>query len=357
MAAMIKFYIPLQSPGLWKYQLLTVRGPFDVQRTTQTVILDPPVDLQAGDLIAIASLTTCGGPVRGDSGTAIVVPGNTFSTLIYGPLPPTFTTPGVLLQATDGGTLPPPRSQVEQVLAPLAPGEFDGAFGSHFVVELWARNDTDQPAKVFRLTCGNNPRVCASLEVPTTPIPPRTTTRLLPLDNGFGSFKIGEFLWVEKAAAPKVFFSLRVRDTSRSGSSAGVEIPTPRESASPWRMRQQLLNVPVEAGLRHTLRIYTSDYVRDPTIVISERMKIYDMETDALLVDDAIGFNGFEGEGPDAYTVEPFPNSRASFLDKYTGALQGHTRVRLEIESNFYSFWAFLTVANNVTQEITAIAP
>lgn len=83
----------------------------------------------------------------------------------------------------------PQRDEVEQVLVPLSVGEFDGAFGSHFV--------------------------------------------------------------------------LRVRETSRSSSSAGVDIPTPRESASPARMRLQLLNVPVEPGFRHTLRIFLGLHRRD----------------------------------------------------------------------------------------------
>ena len=54
------------------YTFLTERGPFDVTQpiqtsplyppATQTVELIPPVALQAGDVIAITNLTTCGGP-------------------------------------------------------------------------------------------------------------------------------------------------------------------------------------------------------------------------------------------------------------------------------------------------------
>src|SRR5262245_4900542 len=142
----------------------------------------------------------------------------------------------------------PPRTEVEQVLAPLSVGEFDGAFGSHFVVEMFVRNDGDVPARVFRLTCGSDPRSCVPAADTDTPIPPRTTKQIGPFDNGYTFFKIGEFFWVDKSAAADVFFSLRVRDTSRSTSSAGVEIPTPRESATPGKMRQQLLNVPVESN-------------------------------------------------------------------------------------------------------------
>lgn len=256
----------------------------------------------------------------------------------------------------------PPRDQVEQVLAPLAVGEFDGAFGSHFVVEMWIRNDGDLPARVFRLTCGSNPRVCIPTPFPDAPIPARTTVRVQSLDNGYGPFKVGEFFWVEKSAAPNVFFSLRVRDTSRSTLSTGVAIPTPRESAMPARMRVELLNVPVEPGFRHTLRIYSFDCLVcfDASLVPIQRIRIYDLDTDALLVDDNIAFASFDVEGPrpfTVYTVEPFPNAYGFVLDKYADALRGHAKVRLELESNVSDFWAFITVANDITQETTVITP
>lgn len=253
----------------------------------------------------------------------------------------------------------PPRDQVEQVLAPLAVGEFDGAFGSHFVVEMWIRNDSDMPARVFRLTCGSNPRACIPTPVPDDPIPARTTVQMRPLENGYGSFKIGEFFWVEKAASPNVFFSLRVRDTSRSALSTGVTISTLHESATLARMRVELLNVPVEPGFRHTLRVYAFDCLCDGSVPDpSNRMRIYDLETDELLVDDKIGFTSFAVAGAPftLYTVEPFPNALGFFLDKYD-ALRGHAKVRLELESNIHHFWAFITVANDTTQETTVITP
>lgn len=74
-AVKIKFFRPFSrgTPTLG-FTFLTERGPFDVTeplagdtfngapRATQTVALDPPVPLQAGDIIAVANLTDCGGP-------------------------------------------------------------------------------------------------------------------------------------------------------------------------------------------------------------------------------------------------------------------------------------------------------
>jgi hypothetical protein len=250
----------------------------------------------------------------------------------------------------------PPRSEVEQVLAPLSVGEFAGAVGSHFVVEMWARNDGDQPARLFRLVSQcPGPHSCTTVAVPTAPVPPKTTLQVMPLDNGY-QIKLGEFFWVDKTASPSFFLSLRVRETTRAASSAGVDIPILRESTTPGKTRQQLLNVPVEAGFRHTLRIYTLENIGDASTAPVQRLRIFDLETDALLVDDPILIYGFDGAGPTSYTIQPYPNTYTSFLDKYT-ALQGHSKVRVEIESNVFKFWAFVAVTNDATGETTIVAP
>lgn len=46
-------------------QQIAERGPFDVSRSTQTVVLTPPISVLANDVIAISSPTSCGGPVSG----------------------------------------------------------------------------------------------------------------------------------------------------------------------------------------------------------------------------------------------------------------------------------------------------
>ncbi len=69
-AVKIKFFRPVPYPRGALF--LTERGPFDVTQplmssgagppVTQTVIFNPPVQLRAGDIIAITNLTSCGGP-------------------------------------------------------------------------------------------------------------------------------------------------------------------------------------------------------------------------------------------------------------------------------------------------------
>ena len=80
-AAKIKFFRPsftpfLGGPVLPAFSFVTERGPFDVTAPAgpgqgtllarQTVALNPPVQVEAGDVIAITNLTSCGGPIRTD---------------------------------------------------------------------------------------------------------------------------------------------------------------------------------------------------------------------------------------------------------------------------------------------------
>jgi hypothetical protein len=251
-----------------------------------------------------------------------------------------------------------PRSEVEQILVPLRAGEVAGAYGSHWVTEILVRNDAEVPVRIFRFIRVTAPcppcRGSVTRELPDLPISPKTTVSIASVVTGGDPRVFGDFFYVEKAARSKVFFSVHVRDTSRSASSAGFEVPVVSETAS--RMRVQLLDIPVDRRYRHTLRVYVFDYLSDPGINPANRIRIYDLETDALLVDEPLVFNGYTDQGPTSYTVEPYPNLFTYFLDAYPSLRQG-SKVRVEIESNFYRFWAFSTTINNETQEATLRSP
>lgn len=80
-AMKIKVYVRVPSgqisPAIHTYALSDQRGPFDILQTTQTVALTPPLVVRTGYLIAITSLSSCGGPVRGQPpGVGFVVQGD-----------------------------------------------------------------------------------------------------------------------------------------------------------------------------------------------------------------------------------------------------------------------------------------
>ncbi|MEO8430736.1 MAG: hypothetical protein ABI592_04440 [Acidobacteriota bacterium] len=109
-AVKIKFFRPSSALPGGVYFFVAERGPFDVTQARQTVRLDPPVALVAGDVIAITNLTSCGGPVlAGDPATPtnpLPSPGPYFR--IDGDITTTFVPtgivpggPGISLLATD----------------------------------------------------------------------------------------------------------------------------------------------------------------------------------------------------------------------------------------------------------------
>ena len=128
-AVKIKFFRPVTVVGLNPHGALFLaeRGPFDVTQplnssgvgppVTQTVVLSPPAQLRAGDMIAITNLTSCGGP------TFIPDRPN------FGPLPSRYSVavPG---DVVSGVLLPNP---------PYAPPVFAAAFGGGSTLELLGR--------------------------------------------------------------------------------------------------------------------------------------------------------------------------------------------------------------------------
>ena len=106
-AVKIKFFRPsvlLPFDARPPFAFVTERGPFDVTapladiccrslpQIIQTVTLSPPVEVHAGDLVAVTNLTTCGGPVYAlwnllappPLGSSFTVPGDVTSTVTDG---------------------------------------------------------------------------------------------------------------------------------------------------------------------------------------------------------------------------------------------------------------------------------
>ncbi|MCA1579783.1 MAG: hypothetical protein LC796_00015 [Acidobacteria bacterium] len=62
-AVKVKFFRPSSALPGGQFLFVDQRGPFDVNATVQTVRLDPPVAVRAGDVIALTNVTSCGLPV------------------------------------------------------------------------------------------------------------------------------------------------------------------------------------------------------------------------------------------------------------------------------------------------------
>ncbi len=128
-AAKLKFFRPTPGGG---FSFLAERGPYDVTSLTSFVILSPPVAVQAGDLIGITRLTTCGSPVGQTPGatqgligfSSDVTSGVTAS---QGSLFPNAT---LSAQATGTVTQPPPSVEPAAIIPVV--GSTPGALGQAF---------------------------------------------------------------------------------------------------------------------------------------------------------------------------------------------------------------------------------
>jgi hypothetical protein len=223
----------------------------------------------------------------------------------------------------------------DRILLPLFISPVSGAFGSVFITSfsIWNTAGTDVPVFAFA------PPPCQlGLCPPQVPL-----VLFLKARDGAPVISLmmdgdpGRLVYVPKGAFDRLAASLRVADRSRSAESFGTRIPIvpEREFRSDFLA---LLDIPMNASFRNTLRIYsldpgTSVHVRviryDSTLVIS------DME---LALRDPIDL---------------FHPGYAQIAD-----VSGEDHARIEITpSDGKRIWAFVSVTNNGTQQITIVAP
>jgi len=149
----------------------------------------------------------------------------------------------------------------------------------------------------------------------------------------------GRIVFIPKGAFDRLAASLRVADLSRSNESFGTRIPIvfEREFRSDFL---SLIDVPMTSKFRNTLRIYSLD----PQTSVHIRVIRYDStkihsEFDVDLRDPVDMFH------PSYAEVSQFGNVPSD-------------NVRIEIEPRSGKrIWAFDSVTNNDTQQITVVAP
>ena len=139
LAAKIRFFrfgpTPPRGPTPW--QSFAERGPFNVDSSTQSVLLSPPVEVQRGDTIGIVRLTACGNPVgqATESGPFHAFAGDV-SSITPGASPPATPYSGTLSALATSSLLPSPH------VAAVVPvvGSTPGANGSFFRTSVQLHN-------------------------------------------------------------------------------------------------------------------------------------------------------------------------------------------------------------------------
>jgi hypothetical protein len=244
------------------------------------------------------------------------------------------------------------NASYERILLPLVSRDVPGVGDSVWTTEIWAMREDS-----FVLIIGQNadPPSCGDgcTPLPTPPPPERVLYRFRPYTTAAGETP-GQFVYVLRDRAERAHFSIRVRDTSRNATSAGVEVSIARENDFSSRPLH-FLNVPQEPGrYRSMLRIYSAD----PELPASAEVQLWPP---------------FDNRAPlMTFTVNLIAMQKFITRENMTFALRpavaevalpilptNDDRFRIEVRplSGGTRLWGFVSVTDNTTQQVTIIAP
>lgn len=245
------------------------------------------------------------------------------------------------------------EGELQRVLVPISVSDVAGANGSLWTSELWAVNGSEEPGVAVALPCILDGNGC-----PTTVLEPDRSVRL---PNWGTPQQPGVLILVSEPAS----LTLHVRDKSRNEQSWGAEIPVVREDDFLEEM-SHMTGIPAGPAWRHTLRIYA----------ISNALGIpipgFPETGDGFLVRlYAVTATGDQLLREREYLIPPTaippPNRIPSPLSQFTitdlfAGTAGNERLRVTIEPFRAGFvftplpyWAFVSVTNNETQQITTV--
>jgi hypothetical protein len=230
----------------------------------------------------------------------------------------------------------------EQVLVPVSTEGMAGPYGALWATELWVHNGSDHDVALRPAVCGGLGGItdCGGDRM----IVAANGARKVPALAFMTPDYLGLFLYPPRELSSQISFDLRLIDRARAG--GGTALPVVRESAL-HRAKLTMLNVPGDSvRARKRLRIFAAS---DATFTV----RVYDLDTGRQLAERQL------------YTVLPTDRGGPPLLaytindDVFDG---GAARLRVDIEEVFpgsalVSWWAFISVTDNVTQQVTVIAP
>ena len=153
----------------------------------------------------------------------------------------------------------------------------------------------------------------------------------------------GFVLQTPRPEAPDLAFALRIRDVSRQAEGLGTQIPVVREKDFVHGTGITLLDVPLDPRYRVKLRVY----MLEPLAVESLSGLMTLRNTVTRDVAFSRGFLFQPGGRNEPYYAE---------IDLPAGAANERVNVHLTLPLDATA-WAFATVTNNATQQVTIVTP
>jgi hypothetical protein len=245
----------------------------------------------------------------------------------------------------------------ETILLPATPGSpLPGANGSLWRVEMLLRNDSPYS---FRIEVPMHPHTLVSPPPPDWFIVPPQTTANVHVHTEGAALRVR----LPKIVAKDVVFQTRFFDDARLGTNFGTRVPTVREHEF-RRGVTTLPDIPLGSAFRSTLRVFSPDGVRRAyrVRVLEHRVT----ETGPWVtppVDPVPAPLLASYEVHSEYTDDPFKQGgpwSAPMASFPVPASPGHERVQIQIEpvdAPDAPYWAYVSVTNNATQQVTLLTP
>ncbi len=228
-----------------------------------------------------------------------------------------------------------PNTGFEPILFPIFMPPVHGAFGSEFRTDARVWNKGPEQ----RLFLYGVDVRCLQLNPVANPVTYPITLDFEGIETQLNtdcSQSTGRVVWVRKGTSGSLAANLRVADVSREATSHGTEIPVVRQSNF-TSQKIALLGVPVDSNFRSTLRICSLGPITDPV---------------------NISINGL---GRQIYLTpgrDIFEPAFAAVNDLVLSGLPSDQfTIRVVVVPTTVPLWAFISVTNNTTQQITTITP
>lgn len=230
----------------------------------------------------------------------------------------------------------------EMVLLPILAERTPGMFGSDWFTIFRLYNDAEIPAAFHPIRCDT---LCPGTG--TFYVPSRRTHGPSTEYASVGE-PPGRLFYVHRNVAQRVTFNLRIHDRSRQSQTWGTEIPVIREPEF-LVGKAQLIDVPIDARFRPTLRIYDVDGTGRAEITV----RVYSAFSPTLLTEMRLPLLVI-GRQQNPPTLPGYAQ-----LDRFGELFPGEQWLRIELEpaSAGLRYWAFVSVTNNETQHVTTITP
>ncbi|MGA7616244.1 MAG: hypothetical protein WBX15_13800 [Thermoanaerobaculia bacterium] len=250
------------------------------------------------------------------------------------------------------------ESDTEVVLVPAVYYDVPGGFGSNWSSVLWVTNGLDRPLSIY-LDVSGEAIECVSIPCGNARyLAPGASTEMRPDARAWSYALPARLLYVRRGIATKVWFSLRVQDSSRATTTWGTSIPVVRESDL-IRGETWFAPIPIAPGFRQSIRIYrfTERSCDDPRQFTVRLFDAASGRTIRALTLPWIWANGSNCSSDIDWAFPWYTANHSLTAGIPAETLPATAGIEVIPPSDDVPYWAVVTVTSDVTQHVTVVLP